>query len=30
MEILCRSIESPEEGPQQAAFVPLFVERETT
>ena len=30
MEILCSSIEHPEEGRQKAAFVPLFVERETT
>lgn len=30
VEILCHSIEHPEEGPQRESFVPLFVERETT
>lgn len=30
MEILCHSIEHPEEGPHKDAFIPLFVERETT
>lgn len=30
VELLCRSIEHPEEGPQQETFVPLFLERETT